>query len=229
MPMARFGLNPFHEPLWRIVFAPSVFSLVGGRWPDGVVEYRLRPRYRGLAVDTRRDEDPDSPVYGVPEVWVLEKWISAFEDSRMTESTYNFMLADADTGLLPGGPYPHRGVYTWVHTFEAVNPADCNLDWLVGIIAKAKNNDPAQVKQAIDEHYRKQEERRRRRSIDKLADNRPAFGMRPASLPGAGVHTTKKFRFDLTARDLRGMPRSGARVRPKKENPWDSQPVPAKS
>jgi hypothetical protein len=199
MQMARFGLNPFHEPMWRIVFAPSAYKLVGGRWPDGVAEYRICPKYRDLG-----------------EVWILEKWISAFEDSGMTATSYQWMLADSDTGLCPGGPYPHRGVYHHVHTFEAVAPGDCNLDWLVGIIAKAKNNDPAQVKQAIEDHYAAKERARHKTGIDKIADARPAFGMRPASLPGAGVHTTKKFRFDLTANDLKGVPRNGARVRPRK-------------
>jgi hypothetical protein len=197
MGMARFGLNSFQENLWRIVFAPSVHTMIGGKWPDGAVEYRLRPKYRDLG-----------------DVWVLEKWISAFEDSGMTETTYNWLMADSTTGLLPSGPYPHRGVYHHVHTFEAVAPGDCNLEWLVGIIAKAKTNDPAAVKQAIDEHYAKEQRARHQLGIDKLVENRPAFGMRPTSLPGGGVHSVKSFRFDVAAKDLkRKMPRvNGARV-----------------
>jgi hypothetical protein len=196
MGRARFGLNSFQENLWRIVFAPSVHTMIGGKWPDGAVEYRLRPKYRDLG-----------------DVWVLEKWISAFEDSGMTETTYNWLMADSTTGLLPSGPYPHRGVYHHVHTFEAVAPGDCNLEWLVGIIAKAKTNDPAAVKQAIDEHYAKEQRARHQLGIDKLVENRPAFGMRPTSLPG-GVHSVKSFRFDVAAEDLkRKMPRvNGARV-----------------
>jgi hypothetical protein len=186
-PMARHGLNPFNENMWRIVFAPSVFTLIGGKWPDGSVEYRIRPKYRDLG-----------------DVWVLEKWISAFEDSGMTEATYNYLMADNETGLLPGGPYPHRGVYHHVHTFEQVAPGDCNVDWIIGIIAKAKSNDPAQVKQAIDEHYQDQAKKKHQLGIDKLVEARPAFGMRAASLPNGGIHTTKKFNFDLTSADLRG-------------------------
>lgn len=201
MPMSRFGLNEFNENLWRIVFAPTVQRLIGGKWKDGSIEYRLRPTYRDL-----KDK------------WILEKWISAFEYSGMTEATYNFMMADSETGMYPSGPYPSRGVYFHVHTFESVQPGDCNLEWIIGVIAKAKNNDPQQVKQAIDEHYAAKESARKRLVREKLVELRPAFGMRPASLPGAGVHSTKTFKFDLSAQDLkgRGMPvgRNKAMVRP---------------
>jgi hypothetical protein len=201
IPMARFGLNPFGENLWRIVFAPTVHRLIGGKWKDGSIEYRLRPTYRDL-----KDK------------WILEKWISAFEFCQMTEGTYNFMMADSETGMYPAGPYPHRGTYFHVHTFESVQPGDCNLEWIVGVIAKAKNNDPAQVKQAIDEHYSAQERARKSTQRDQLVELRPSFGTRPTSLPGGGVHTTKTFKFDLSAADLkgRGMPvgRNKAMVKP---------------
>lgn len=210
MPMARFGLNPFNEPLWRIVFAPSVFYLVGGKWPDGVIEYRMRPRYRELASSAPKDKET-----GVPYAWVLEKWISAFEDSGMTESTYNLMFTDTSTGLLLNGPYPSRGVYHHVHTFDAVSPGDCNLEWIVGIIAKAKSNDPAQVKQAIDEHYAAEQKRKRAEGIDQARNSGPAFGMRPASLPGGGVHSSKSTKFNLTAPELaaqRRVPRGAGKA-----------------
>ena len=202
MPMARFGLNPFNEPLWRVVFAPSVFYLVGGKWPDGSIEYRMRPRYRGLSSDAPKD-----PQTKVPQVWVLEKWISAFEDSGMTEATYKFMFTDTSTGLLLNGPYPSRGVYHHVHTFEAANPQDCNLEFLVGIIAHAKSNDPARVKQAIDEHYQADLESKRKQGVDQAKSSAPAFGMRPASLPGGGVHSSKSINFDLSAPQLRAQRR----------------------
>lgn len=125
----------------------------------------------------------------------------------MTEATYKFMFTDTSTGLLLNGPYPSRGVYHHVHTFEQVAPGDCNLDFLVGIIAKAKNNDAAQVKQAIDEHYEAELLAKRKRGVDQALNAAPAFGTRPASLPGGGVHSIKSAKFDLGARDI-------ARMRP---------------
>ena len=189
-PMSRFGLNPYSENLYRIVFAPSVKRMVGGEWPDGAVEYRFRPKYRALG-----------------NVWILEKWISAFEDSKMTPETYKLMFTDTSTGLLVAGPYPHHGVYTHVHTFESVVPGDCNLEWLIGIINKAKSNDPVKVEAAIKEHYQKQEATDDANSLDRLRDAMPSFGLRSASF-GGHVKSFKAHRFDVKAKELwqKGMP-----------------------
>jgi len=183
--MKRYGLNPHGENLYRIVFAPSVMRLVGGRWPDGRMEYRLRPKYRELG-----------------DVWVLEKWISALKDSGMTEQTYNFTFTEPGTGLLLNGPYPRRGVYQHVHTFETVQPADCNLDWLIGIIQKAEYNDPAKVKAAIEAHYLKKETSEDAAQFDRIRESMPAFGLRPTSFHGH-VRSTKTHRVDQRANRIR--------------------------
>jgi hypothetical protein len=189
-PMARYGKNPYGEHLYRIVFAPSVMRLVGGLWPDGKIEYRLRPKYRELG-----------------DVWVLEKWISALKDSGMTEETYNFTFTEPGTGLLLNGPYPKRGVYQHVHTFETVQPADCNLDWLIGLINKAESNDPAKVKAAVEAHYLKKENAEDSAQFDRIKESMPAFGLRPTSFRptsvSSGVHTQKTYRVDQRANRLR--------------------------
>jgi hypothetical protein len=183
--MKRYGTNPYRENLYRIVFAPSVMRLVGGMWPDGKAEYRLRPKYRELG-----------------NVWVLEKWISALKDSGMTEQSYNFTFTEPGTGLLLNGPYPKRGVYQQVHTFETVQPADCNLDWLIGIVTKAESNDPVKVKAAIEAHYLKQEQSGDTLQFDRLRETIPAFGLRPTSFHGH-VHSQKAHRVDQRANRLR--------------------------
>lgn len=178
--MKRYGLNPYGENLYRIVFAPTVMRLVGGVWPDNAAEYRLRPKYRELG-----------------NVWVLEKWISALKDSGMTEETYNLMFTEPGTGLLLNGPYPKRGVYQHVHTFESVQPGDCNLEWLIGIINKAEYNDPQKVKEAVEAHYLKKEKDDDAVQFDRLKEALPAFGARAANI-GGHVHSQKA--RDLTRR-----------------------------
>ena len=97
MKMARFGLRPNGEPLYRVVFSDSRTSLAGGRWPDGVCEYREMPLYDDHA-------------------WVLEKWRSAVEFAG-TREEYHREQYDADSGLLTLGPYPFDGEWQFVYTF----------------------------------------------------------------------------------------------------------------
>jgi hypothetical protein len=66
--------------------------MLGGRWPDGVVEYRWVPRYT-------------TPV----PFWALEKWLSA-ADYAGPESEW---VKDAETNLYTLGPYPKDGEYEY--------------------------------------------------------------------------------------------------------------------
>src|SRR5882757_1458064 len=88
MPLAEYGKSPFGDNLFRIVYAPSVRKIVGGMFPDGFTGYRSRPAYRHLG-----------------DVWVIEKWLSAVEDTGMTESSYDMQYKD-EHGLILTGPYP---------------------------------------------------------------------------------------------------------------------------
>ena len=102
-PMARFGLNPQGEPMWRIVFADSVKRLVGGKWPDGREEYRLARAYTGP---------------GAKGKWVLESWISAFEHTGCTFEEYalKFQAPNCVTAI-QNEPYPFAGTYVQRYIF----------------------------------------------------------------------------------------------------------------
>ena len=102
-PMARFGLNPFGAPIWRIVYADSVKRLVGGRWPDGKEEYRLAPAYTGP---------------GARHKWVLESWISAQEHTGCTPSDYAVRFQSPDCiSTIQSEPYPFEGTYVQRYIF----------------------------------------------------------------------------------------------------------------
>src|SRR5277367_1256639 len=122
--MRGYGLNPYDEPIWRVVYAPSVKKIVGGRFADGFMGYRARPAYRHVG-----------------DYWVVEKWISAVDLTGKTESQYAETFKDHDTGLFPTGPYPHRGVYHYCETLSCA-PDDANFDKLIAWINKAKYNRP---------------------------------------------------------------------------------------
>jgi hypothetical protein len=190
--MARYGLNPYGEPLWRVVFAPSVKKIVGGRFTDGFLGYRARPAYRHVG-----------------SFWVLEKWISAFELTGKTESQYNEVFVDAETGLFPTGPYPHRGVYHYCETLSCT-PDNANFDKLIAWIAKGKLNRPQDNARALMDTIEREEKADENKRLDWARDKQSAFGIRAANL-GGHVKKTKSAPMMKSANEL-GLPMSGPRI-----------------
>src|SRR5277367_6067437 len=170
--MARHGLNPYGESLWRVVFAPSVRKIVGGRFSDGFTGYRTRPAYRHVG-----------------SFWVLEKWISAQELTGKTEAQYNEVFRDVDTGLFPTGPYPHRGVYHYCETLSC-HPSQANFDKLIAWINKAKYNRPQDNARALMDTIEREEKAEENNRLDWARDKQSAFGIRAANL-GGSVKKTK--------------------------------------
>lgn len=128
--MLRFGLNPYGQPLYRIVFAPSRRNLVGG--VDGQ-EYRWVPTYRLLG-----------------DVWVMERWVDPFEFSQMSREQW-------DREMVILGPYPDRGEYTHAHTFETGTPDDASLEKLVMWIEEGRKRPYVEKLLAIKEAYEKED------------------------------------------------------------------------
>lgn len=103
MPMAGFGLNPYAQPMWRIVYADSVKRLVGGRWADGAEEYRLAKAYTGPHCKGK---------------WVLESWISAQEHTGCTAQEYVIKFQATNcVSTIQHEPYPYEGTYVERHVF----------------------------------------------------------------------------------------------------------------
>ena len=190
--LARYGLNPFNEPVFRCVYAPSVKRIVGGRAKNGAVGYFVRPAYRHIG-----------------DHWIIEKWTSAFEDCGKTEAQYNELCKDFETGLFPTGPYPHRGVYNYCETLSC-HPAQANFDKLIAWIAKAKYNRPQDNARALMKTMDEKEKAEADQRFDRMKELLPAFGVRAASYRG---HTkkTKSAPMMKSANEL-GLPRSGPSV-----------------
>lgn len=192
MSMRKYGVNPFDEPMWRVVFAPSVKKIIGGRFADGFTGYRARPAYRHVGPH-----------------WVLEKWISAWELTKKTEAQYDEVFKDQKTGLYPTGPYPHRGIYHYCETLSC-NPADANFDKLISWINRAKFNNPADNTRALMDTMDRKEKEEQQQRFDKMKDLMPAFGIRAANL-GGHVKATKSAPMMRSANEL-GLPVRGPKV-----------------
>src|SRR6185369_11345620 len=72
IPMRRFGLNPYQEPLYRIVFAPSRRYLVCGEWPDGSNCAHWVIKHKNLG-----------------NLWIMEKWIPGERYAGCTKEQWN--------------------------------------------------------------------------------------------------------------------------------------------
>ena len=157
LPMERYGTNLFSQPLFRLVFSDSRTDLLGGKWPDGNCEYREVPRYPAIRGQ-----------------WIMEKWVSAEEYAGKREA-YELEQFDADSGLLTCGPYPHRGEYTYCHTFIGT-PSEMQVGWAVHNNKVSRDLTPRQKKQGIMEPLEKQE-RDREAHFDAVWGD--AMGFRP--------------------------------------------------
>lgn len=166
MPMGQFGkIAGREEPLFRIVFAPSVKTLVGGTFPDGFTGYRVRPAYRHIG-----------------DKWILEKWISGYDHTKMDEVTYEANFKD-ENGLCITGPYPRNGIYFHCHTFEGRSP-QINIPLLVALVKKAKFNNPRDNQRAILDTQAAAEKADFQRRYDKVRDLQSVGGIRPANIGG---------------------------------------------
>ena len=194
--MKRFGTNQYDQPLFRIVFAPSVKMLCGGEFADGFTGYRVRPAYRHIGSK-----------------WIMEKWISAWDHTMMTEEQYNLKFRDPFTGLVSTGPYPSRGVYFECHTFDFLSPGDCNIETIAALVKKAKLNDPIANARAIRATREAEERDQQQKRFDKIKDLMPVAGSRAANI-GGRVKATKSAPTPKTANEL-GLPIRGAtQIRP---------------
>lgn len=174
--MARFGLNPYGANIYRIVFAPSVRHLIGGRWRDGSVEYRSRPTYSKIGNE-----------------WILERWVSAKEFCGMTREEYEIRFR-GESGLFTMGPYPYEGTYTLCGDAALKKDAIPSIGKLIeGIEHGRRNMSHARTMEnyrLIAEDLAAEEKSQDDLILSRIQEKRPAFGNRPTSFRG-GVHSTK--------------------------------------
>lgn len=88
------GVNYFGEPMFRIVWAQSLMTLM--------------PTASGIYEEEPLDFDP---------CWLLQKWIPP--EAFGTPALYEYMMRDEETGMPLGGPYPEFGQYETIVKFKS--------------------------------------------------------------------------------------------------------------
>jgi hypothetical protein len=97
--LKKFGINPYGQPNFRVIFAPTRTRIQGGFWADVArSEYRIVGKY------------------GNTPRWLLEKWLPGTTYGT-PESWYRETVTP--DGLLGCGPYPVHGEYESCEVFQA--------------------------------------------------------------------------------------------------------------
>ncbi len=163
--MHLYGLNPYQEHIYRVVFAPSRRTLVCGDHGSGYTEARWMPEYGHIG-----------------DLWVMEKWLSGIEIEPRGKAAW-----DRERSI--NGPYPERGDYFWCHTFETCTPDEANLAKLVSWINEGKNRPYGEVRAACENKYNQETKSTESMQDSLIRDALPAFGMAPLVGYGGGRGT----------------------------------------
>jgi hypothetical protein len=92
------GLNPYDEPVFRMVWSTDERMVIGGKWEkDGFEGYKYAPGVPGEPCWALMMWEPRE-MYGSPERWAFD-------------------YADDETGLLQCGGYPKYGRYRMLKRF----------------------------------------------------------------------------------------------------------------
>ncbi len=162
LPTRRFGLNPFGEPLYRIVFASSRRNLAGPAWP-GETEFQWVPSYPAVKA-----------------AWVLERWHSAFEFTGMTRTSWDYEMVERL------GPYPARGEYSLVWEFNLGVDAD-SLDKIVGVIEGRHRHSAQELRDFNAAEYAAEDKQTHAAVYGEIKESQRAWGSRPF----AGAHGSR--------------------------------------
>lgn len=110
----KFGLNPYGERNFRVVWAPSRSRIIGGFWAD-----------------TAHHEYRRVPKYGVNPRWILERW----RPSTMygTPDAWDRLYVTPD-GFYAVGPFPVHGEFESCEVFQAKDEAGRPLKGWAGFV-----------------------------------------------------------------------------------------------
>ena len=208
--LRKFGINPYGEPLFRVVRSSTITFLVGGK--HTVREGEI-PNDSQLAANQGRDNSirhewvgyKHYPKYAAGYgAYVLEVWLSPFEFCKTTPEGWALQFRDEETGLLTLGPYPSRGVYEYRWDFGQGYPTVQAVESIIGMLIAGGNYTAAEKKAAILKSEEKDKLDRINRGKEIILESLPAHGFNPSS-----SHTGKKrpedYKMRYSAQDL-GLP-----------------------
>lgn len=195
------GLNPFGDPLYRIVWGWSQLAWVGGlcdrytddgrTWLGQLFGEFLEPKYSYLG--------------GQCERWILEKWIPAemYGPRELWEDQAREIEGYEEVQAL--GPYPSRGDYELSTVLsDAKKGGFMQLDSsfiedLIGLAERSRDIDAAKRRQLREEEAERSEAAFKKDVGEVWDDAAPAFGGRPNSTQSnAPMHNSKKSIADVS-------------------------------
>jgi hypothetical protein len=209
--LSRFGTNVYGEPIYRIVWGESRLELAGGLWEDrdGQQEAKRVINDRGETRDVNLIREVVEyrwiPKYGIPR-WILEKWLPPEHYGAV--SLWE-LTRDEKTGLLPLGPFPHRGEYEHSFTFEAngqyipITPE--TVAGIARLIEAGRTYTRSQRKAALEETKRKKRQAWESRVDDIVKDSQDAFGGNARSgslIQGDKKRTADDIKLNISADQL---------------------------
>lgn len=147
--LRAFGLNPYNDYLFRVVWGPSRKWLVGGMWEERIatpstnleIEQNGRDNYVYRRAEYRW-------VQKYPDKWILERWLSPLQYGGTPES-WQMTQWDEEAKLLTLGPYPERGEYEQCYTFDE-EPSASAVERVVSMLVYGATYSYAERKQALE-------------------------------------------------------------------------------
>jgi hypothetical protein len=189
LPMARYGMNSYGEPLFRVVWSDSITDLFGVQKGEEI----------------KFDE---YPAYPEIHAWVLEKFQTS-EEYAGSKMAYDAKEAAAAIKL---GPYPERGKFVHCYTFP-YEPTDSMISLVVRGIAASRNLTNVERKDSIMAPLLARRNRQHQRIDDIFHDAQDAFKGGAVGWDKPGIIHRKKNRkasdvqFKRSAEDI-GLPMS---------------------
>jgi hypothetical protein len=189
LPMARYGLNAYGEPLFRVVWSDSITEMLGVQKGEEI----------------KFDEYPSYPDI---HAWILEKHQTSGEYAGSKEA-YDAKEMAAQIKL---GPYPERGKFVHCYTFP-YEPTDSMISLVVRGISASRDLTPVQRKDSIMAPLMARRARQHQRIDDVFDDAQDAFKGEAVGWDKAGIIRRRPNRkasdivFKKSAEDV-GLPMS---------------------
>jgi hypothetical protein len=163
-PMSRYGLNPYGDPMYRIVLNGSRRNMLGGiDGKTGVVGYHWAVTYDRIPMNS----------------WILEKWLSPSEFTDLSKEQWDLEYRDPVTGLLLLGPFPDRGDYQLVISIAPEDIVDFNIEKLIQWQQMGRDHTLGERIDALARQYAAEEKAKDEILEGTLREKLPAFGVRP--------------------------------------------------
>ncbi len=189
LPMARYGLNAYNEPLFRVAWSDSVIELLGVQKGEEI----------------KFDEYPSYPDI---HAWVLEKFQTSAEYAGPRE-VYDMKEMTAAVKL---GPYPERGKYVHCYTFP-FEPDHSMIDIYVRANRATNHLTRVEQKDAIMAPLLARRARQHQRIDDVFAEAQDAFKGEAVGFDRPGIirrrpnRKASDIQFKRSAEDI-GLPMS---------------------